>query len=96
VSGIVERTERWGTGDEILDILHSCYLLCSEMEGNVFAHQVNKGTGMLSEVFYEYPHEPTGAKEATDAGDVCRYWPVLNLLCLGFMGDTAFIVAPLS
>jgi hypothetical protein len=51
---------------------------------------------MLSEVFNEYPHEPTGAKEAADAGDIYRYWPVLNLLRLGFMGDTAFVVAPLS
>jgi hypothetical protein len=45
------------------------------MEGNVFARQVNKGTGMLSEIFNEYPYEPTGAKEAADAGDVYQYRP---------------------
>jgi hypothetical protein len=50
------------------------------MEGNVFARQVNKGTGMLSKIFDEYLYEPTGAKEAVDAGDICRYRPVLNLL----------------
>jgi hypothetical protein len=66
------------------------------MEGDVFARQVNKGTGMLSKIFDEYSYEPAGAKEAADAGDIYRYWPVLNLLCFGFMGDTAFVVAPLS
>jgi hypothetical protein len=96
MSGVVERSEHWGTGDEIFDILHSCYLLCSKMEGNVFARRVNNGTGMLSRIFDEYPYEPTGAKEATDASDVYRYRPVLNLLCFGFMGDTAFVVALLS
>jgi hypothetical protein len=96
VSGVVERTEHWGTGDEIFDILHSCYLLCSEMESNVFAHQVNKGMGMLSKIFDEYLYEPAGAKEAMDASDVYRYQPVLNLLHFGFMGDTAFIAASLS
>jgi hypothetical protein len=51
---------------------------------------------MLSEVFNEYPYKPIGAKEAVDTGDVYRYRPVLNFLRLGFMGDTAFVVAPLS
>jgi hypothetical protein len=51
---------------------------------------------MLSKIFDEYLYEPTGAKEATDTGDVYWYWPVLNLLCFGFMRDTAFIIAPLS
>jgi hypothetical protein len=60
-------------GDEIFDFLHSCYLLCSEMEGNVFARQVNKGTGMLSNIFDEYPYKPTSTKKAADAGDVYRY-----------------------
>jgi hypothetical protein len=96
MSGVVERTERWGTGDEVLDVLHSRYLFCSEMESNVFARQVNKGMGMLSKIFDEYPYEPAGAKEAADAGDVYWYQPVLNFLCLGFMGDTAFVIAPLS
>jgi hypothetical protein len=86
VSGVVERMERWRVGDKILDVLHGCYLLCSEMEGNVFVHQVNKGTSMLSEVFYEYLYKPAGAKKAADAGDVYRYRPILNFLCLGFMG----------
>jgi hypothetical protein len=95
MSGVVERMECLGTGDEILDILHGGYLLCSKVESNVFACQVNKGTSMVSEVFNEYPYEPTGAKEAVDAGDVYRYRPILNFLCLGFMGDTAFVVAPL-
>jgi hypothetical protein len=81
-------------GDEVLDVLHSC--LCSKKEGNVFACQVNKGTGMLSKIFDEYPYEPAGAKEAMDAGDIYRYWPILNLLRLGFMGDMAFVVALLS
>jgi hypothetical protein len=66
------------------------------MESNVFARQVNKGTGMLSKIFDEYLYEPAGAKEATDASDVYWYRPVLNLLCFGFMGDMAFIVASLS
>jgi hypothetical protein len=50
----------WGNGqmspysDEVYNVLHSCYLLCSEMEGNVFARQVHKGTGMLSKIFDEY------------------------------------------
>jgi hypothetical protein len=66
------------------------------MESNVFAHQVNKGMGMLSKIFDEYPYEPAGAKEAADAGDVYWYWLVLNLLCFGFMGDMDFIVALLS
>jgi hypothetical protein len=96
MSGVVEQTECWGTGDKIFDILHSCYLLCSEIESNVFVHQVNKGTGMLSKIFDEYPYEPADAKEAVDASDVYRYWPVLNLLRFGFMGDMAFIVASLS
>jgi hypothetical protein len=52
--------------------------------------------GMLSKVFNEYSYEPAGAKEAVDTGDIYRYWPVLNLLCFGFMGDTAFIVRTLS
>jgi hypothetical protein len=51
---------------------------------------------MLSEVFNEYSYEPTGTKEAADASDIYWYWPVLNFLRLGFMGDTTFIVAPLS
>jgi hypothetical protein len=38
-------------GDEILDILHGGYLVCSKVESNVLARQVNKGMGMLSEVF---------------------------------------------
>jgi hypothetical protein len=63
------------------------------VESNVFAHQVNKWMGMLSEIFNEYLYKPAGAKEAADAGDINRYWPILNLLHLGFMGDTAFIVA---
>jgi hypothetical protein len=96
VSGIIEWTERWGAGDEFLDVLHSGYLLCSKMENNVFACQVNKGMGMLSKVFNEYSYKPTGAKEAVDASDIYWYWPVLNFLCLGFMGDMAFVVAPLS
>jgi hypothetical protein len=66
------------------------------MERNVFAHQVNKGTGMLSKIFDEYPYEPAGAKEAVDASDIYRYRPVLNLLRFGFMEDTAFVVASLS
>jgi hypothetical protein len=59
----------------------------------VFAHQVNKGTSMLSEVFYEYLYKPAGAKKAVDASDVHRYQPILNFLCFGFMGDTAFVIA---
>jgi hypothetical protein len=51
---------------------------------------------MLSKIFNECLYEPTGAKKTTDAGDVYRYRPVLNLLRFGFMGDTAFVVAPLS
>jgi hypothetical protein len=51
---------------------------------------------MLSKIFNEYPYKPTGAKEAADAGDVYWYRPVLNFLHLGFMGDTAFVIAPLS
>jgi hypothetical protein len=90
MSGVIERTEHWGAGDKILDFL------CSKVESNVFARQVNKGMSMLSEVFNKYPYEPTGAKEATDAGDVYWYQPILNFLCLGFMGDMAFILAPLS
>jgi hypothetical protein len=66
------------------------------MKSNVFARQVNKGTGMLSKIFDEYPYEPAGAKEAADTGDVYRYRPVLNLLRFGFMGNTAFVVASLS
>jgi hypothetical protein len=85
--------EHWGAGDEILDILHGCYLPHSKVESNVFACQVNKGTGMLSKVFNEYLYEPTGAKEATDAGDIYWYQPVLNFPCLGFMEDTAFVIA---
>jgi hypothetical protein len=88
VSGVIERTERWGAGDKILDILHGCYLLCSKVESNVFALQVNKGTGMLSKIFDEYPYKPTGAKEAADTSDIYRYRPILNFLHLGFMGDT--------
>jgi hypothetical protein len=95
VSGVVERTERWGVGDEVLDVFHGCYLLCSKVEGNVFARQVNKGTSMLSEIFDEYSYESAGAKKAADAGDVYQYWPILNFLCFGFMGDTAFVIAPL-
>jgi hypothetical protein len=95
MSGVIEPTECWGASDEVFDVLHSCYLLCSKMEGNVFAHQVNKGTGMLSKIFDEYPYKPAGAKEAMDTGDVYWYWPVLNFLRLGFMGDVAFIIAPL-
>jgi hypothetical protein len=87
--------ERWRAGDEVFDVLHGCYLLCSEMEANVFARQVNKGTSMLSEVFYEYPYKPAGAKKAADAGDVYQYQPVLNFLCFSFMGDMAFVIAPL-
>jgi hypothetical protein len=63
------------------------------MEGNVFAHQVNKEKGMLSKIFDEYPYKPTGTKKAVDAGDVYRYRPVLNFLRLGFMRDMAFVVA---
>jgi hypothetical protein len=66
------------------------------MESNVFARQVNKGTGMLSKIFDEYQYKPTGAKEAADAGDVYQYRPVLNFLRLDFMGDMAFVIAPLS
>jgi hypothetical protein len=73
VSNVIKWTECWGAGDEILDILHGCYLLCSKMESNVFACQVNKGMGMLSEVFNEYPYEPTSAKKAMDISDVYRY-----------------------
>jgi hypothetical protein len=51
---------------------------------------------MLSKIFNEYLYKPTSAKEATDAGGVYRYQPVLNFLHLGFMGDMAFIIAPLS
>jgi hypothetical protein len=65
------------------------------MEANVFACQVNKGTGMLSEIFDEYSYKPTSAKKAMDAGDIYRYRPVLNFLCFGFMGDMAFVIAPL-
>jgi hypothetical protein len=72
MSGIVERTERWGAGDEVLDVFHGCYPLCSKVEGNVFVCQVNKGMGMLSKIFDEYPYKPAGAKKAIDAGDV--YW----------------------
>jgi hypothetical protein len=93
---VVEWTECWGADDEVLDILHGGYLFCSKVENNVFAHQVNKGMGMLSEVFNVYSYEPTGAKEAMDASDIYQYQPVLNFLCLGFMGDMAFVVAPLS
>jgi hypothetical protein len=87
--------ERWGAGDEILDVLHGFYLLCSKVESNVFARQVNKGMSMLSEVFYEYSYKPTGAKKALDASDIYWYQPILNFLCFGFMGDMAFIIAPL-
>jgi hypothetical protein len=66
------------------------------MEGNVFARQVNKGTGMLSKIFDEYPYKPASTKKAADAGDIYQYWPILNFLRLGFMGDTAFVIAPLS
>jgi hypothetical protein len=93
--GVVERTECWRAGDEILDVLYGCCLLCSKVESNVFAHQVNKGMSMLSEAFDEYPYKSTGAKKATDASDVYRYRPVLNFLRFGFMGDTAFVIAPL-
>jgi hypothetical protein len=65
------------------------------MEANVFARQVNKGTGMLSEIFDEYPYKSTGAKKAADTGDVYQYRPVLNFLRLGFMGDMASVIAPL-
>jgi hypothetical protein len=51
---------------------------------------------MLSKIFNEYLDKPAGAKEAADAGDVYQYRPVLNFLCLAFMGDVAFVVAPLS
>jgi hypothetical protein len=95
VSGVVERTERWRAGDEVFDVLYGCYLVCSEMEANVFARQVNKGTGMLSKIFNEYLYKSTGAKKAVDAGDVYWYRPILNFLRLGFMGDMAFIVLPL-
>jgi hypothetical protein len=50
---------------------------------------------VLSEIFYEYLYESTGAKKTADTGDVYQYWPVLNFLCFGFMGDTALIIAPL-
>jgi hypothetical protein len=50
---------------------------------------------MLSEIFDEHSYKSTGAKKAVDAGDVYRYRPVLTFLRLGFMGDTAFIIAPL-
>jgi hypothetical protein len=63
------------------------------MEDNIFAPQVNKGTSMLSEVFYEYSYEPAGAKKAADASDVYLYQPILNFLHFGFMGDMAFIIA---
>jgi hypothetical protein len=86
--------ECWRVGDEIIDDLHGCYLLCSEMEDNVFACQVNKGTSMLSKIFYEYLYKSTGTKKATGTGDIYWNWPVLNLH-FGFMGDTAFIIAPL-
>jgi hypothetical protein len=66
------------------------------MEGNVFARQVNKGMGMLSKIFDEYPYKPASTKKAADAGDICRYRPILNFLCLGFMGDTSFVITPLS
>jgi hypothetical protein len=66
------------------------------MESNVFARQVNKGKGMLSKIFDEYSYEPASAKEAADTGDIYWYRPVLNFLGLGFMGDTAFIIALLS
>jgi hypothetical protein len=48
---------------------------------------------MLSEVFNEYLYEPAGAKKAVDAGDIYRYWLVLNFLRLGFMWDMAFVIA---
>jgi hypothetical protein len=66
------------------------------MEANVCVHQVNKGMSMLSEVFYEYLYKPAGAKKAADASDIYQYRPVLNFLCFGFMGDMAFIIAPLG
>jgi hypothetical protein len=50
---------------------------------------------MLSKVFYEYSYEPAGAKKAMDTSDVYWYWPILNFLRFGFMGDTAFVIAPL-
>jgi hypothetical protein len=93
MSSVIEQMECWGAGDKVFDVLHSCYLLCSEMESNVFVCQINKGTSMLSEVFDKYSYEPTGAKKAADASDIYQYRPVLNFLHLGFMGDTAFIVA---
>jgi hypothetical protein len=65
------------------------------MESDVFACQVNKETSMLSEVFYEYLYKPAGAKKAADASDIYWYWPILNFLCLGLMGDMAFVIAPL-
>jgi hypothetical protein len=66
------------------------------MEGNVFVRQVNKGMGMLSKIFDEYPYKPASTKKAADTGDVCQYRPILNFLRLGFMGDTSFVIAPLS
>jgi hypothetical protein len=50
---------------------------------------------MLSKVFYEYPYKPASAKKAADVGHIYRYQLVLNFLCLGFMGDTAFRIVPL-
>jgi hypothetical protein len=85
--------ECWRVGDKVLYILHGCYLFCSKVEDNVFASQVNTGTSMLSEVFYEYSYEPAGAKKAADAGDIYQYQPILNFLHLGFMGDMAFTIA---
>jgi hypothetical protein len=51
--------------------------------------------GMLSKIFCEYPYGSAGTKKAMDTSDI--YWnrPVLYSLYFGFMGDTAFVVAPL-
>jgi hypothetical protein len=51
--------------------------------------------GMLSEIFDEYLYKPAGAKKAADASDVYWHRPILNFLYFGFMGDMAFIIAPL-
>jgi hypothetical protein len=51
--------------------------------------------GLLSEILYEYLYESAGTKKSSYSGDILQNWPVLYFLCFGFMGDTAFIIAPL-
>jgi hypothetical protein len=51
---------------------------------------------MLSKIFDEYPYKSTDTEKSTDAGDICWHWPIHNFLHLGFMGDTAFIITPLT